>query len=290
MNEIKLIQSALNAHGFPCTVDGIFGPKTEAAVKEFQTNNDLTADGIFGPLTKAKLGLAGAPPASAPTNWDGSFVLGYDVAHYQSALTAADWVNAHAKGIRFMYPKAIDGVSGPDSSLARFKKDAKAASILSFAGYGFNRFSIDPRKQAEKLVEITQGVQSGELPHVIDDEWSNTSADASRYGNGKAMDAAAEDHIFAYLSRVEELSGVTPWHYTSNGFFRARNPERFARFPLILANYSSRLSDAQVPVPAPWKRETMRQYSGSLSTGHASEIDGDRFLGTLDQLKAYVKQ
>ncbi|PWM74502.1 MAG: hypothetical protein DBX59_03695 [Bacillota bacterium] len=36
-------------------VDGIFGAKTLAAVKEFQTENDLAADGIVGPLTWAKL-------------------------------------------------------------------------------------------------------------------------------------------------------------------------------------------------------------------------------------------
>jgi len=37
--------------------DGIFGPKTEAAVKQFQSNNGLTVDGIVGPKTLAKLGL-----------------------------------------------------------------------------------------------------------------------------------------------------------------------------------------------------------------------------------------
>ena len=42
-NDVRTLQSKLNL-----TPDGIFGPKTESAVKEFQKKNGLTADGIVG--------------------------------------------------------------------------------------------------------------------------------------------------------------------------------------------------------------------------------------------------
>lgn len=38
-------------------VDGIFGPMTQEAVKEFQRSNNLTVDGIVGPKTWEKLNV-----------------------------------------------------------------------------------------------------------------------------------------------------------------------------------------------------------------------------------------
>jgi peptidoglycan hydrolase-like protein with peptidoglycan-binding domain len=48
---IKTLQYLLRAHDHSVTVDGVFGPKTEAAVKAFQTSKGLSANGIVGPET-----------------------------------------------------------------------------------------------------------------------------------------------------------------------------------------------------------------------------------------------
>ena len=50
--DVITLQKKLNLHQ-----DGIFGPLTEEAVKEFQKNNGLTIDGIVGAKTWAKLGV-----------------------------------------------------------------------------------------------------------------------------------------------------------------------------------------------------------------------------------------
>lgn len=49
------LQRALNAAGPQLLVDGDFGPRTDAAVREFQRQHGLKVDGIAGPLTRAAL-------------------------------------------------------------------------------------------------------------------------------------------------------------------------------------------------------------------------------------------
>lgn len=50
------LQEALDQLGFdPGPIDGIAGPKTHAAIREFQAHEGLKVDGIYGPLTKKAL-------------------------------------------------------------------------------------------------------------------------------------------------------------------------------------------------------------------------------------------
>lgn len=57
-DEVRTVQSKLKRWGYyDGSVDGIFGPLTEKAVKKFQKNNGLTADGIVGAKTAAALGM-----------------------------------------------------------------------------------------------------------------------------------------------------------------------------------------------------------------------------------------
>jgi peptidoglycan hydrolase-like protein with peptidoglycan-binding domain len=53
---VKELQTRLNDIGYDCgTVDGKFGNKTLAAVKEFQRKHGLTDDGVVGRQTWAEL-------------------------------------------------------------------------------------------------------------------------------------------------------------------------------------------------------------------------------------------
>lgn len=53
--DVKTLQEMLNSNGYQLDVDGNFGPKTQAAVKDYQKKNNLTVDGIVGNHTWGSL-------------------------------------------------------------------------------------------------------------------------------------------------------------------------------------------------------------------------------------------
>lgn len=65
---VEELQTLLIRYGFnPGSIDGIFGPQTQAAVLGFQRSQGLVADGIVGPKTWAALGVdCQQPPSTCP--------------------------------------------------------------------------------------------------------------------------------------------------------------------------------------------------------------------------------
>ena len=52
---VKTLQEMLNSKGYNLAVDGIFGPKTKAAVKSYQKAHGLKVDGLVGDETWGSL-------------------------------------------------------------------------------------------------------------------------------------------------------------------------------------------------------------------------------------------
>jgi peptidoglycan hydrolase-like protein with peptidoglycan-binding domain/ElaB/YqjD/DUF883 family membrane-anchored ribosome-binding protein len=122
--EVARMQQELASKGFdPGGVDGIFGARTQAALKAFQQSRGLQVDGVFGPQSAAALYGApspapaprpapSAPPASDPVNALPAGILqlgsrGAGVRTLQAALAE--------KGFD---PGGIDGIFGAQTEAA----------------------------------------------------------------------------------------------------------------------------------------------------------------------------
>jgi murein DD-endopeptidase MepM/ murein hydrolase activator NlpD len=121
---VAALQVALRARGlYEGTIDGVKGDATERAVRAFQRKAGLPVDGVFGPKTRAALGRFGRPRIGSRPLDDGK--IGWDVAALQYALAwhgfpsgAIDGhFGAHTAAAVRRFQRwsslAVDGIAGP---------------------------------------------------------------------------------------------------------------------------------------------------------------------------------
>jgi peptidoglycan hydrolase-like protein with peptidoglycan-binding domain len=124
----------------PDSIDGVFGPETGQAVKDFQQSNGLTVDGIVGPVTWSHI----HPYREAsPTLQAGS--LGPVVAMLQKVLKTG-----------FGYGGAIDGVFG--SATETVVRQYQTNSGLPVTGVMDERTWIAPAGAAGATLESLSGL------------------------------------------------------------------------------------------------------------------------------------
>ncbi len=101
--EVKTLQTALNNAGqYGLTVDGVFGKKTETAVKDFQRCHDLSVDGIAGAKTWSKLGYETADEVSPCSRMITKLIV-HCTATPEGEDFTVDAVNASHKARGFSY-------------------------------------------------------------------------------------------------------------------------------------------------------------------------------------------
>ncbi|MBO4884615.1 MAG: peptidoglycan-binding protein [Clostridia bacterium] len=134
---VREVQTLLNKHGYSVgRVDGTYGPKTEAAVRLFQSYNGLAVDGVVGDTTLAALRSANPVQYSVPVQYPklrrGDYgdpvkklqtrlaALGYykgTVSGYYSASTEEAVINFQRdKGLR------VDGIAGQQTQTVLYGK------------------------------------------------------------------------------------------------------------------------------------------------------------------------
>jgi peptidoglycan hydrolase-like protein with peptidoglycan-binding domain len=115
---VKTLQYLLNTHAQAISVDGIFGPRTEEAVKKLQQQKGLAADGIVGPQTW---------PVTVVTVRQGS--TGSGVRGVQEEFQFRNLSGDPSKGVQ------VDGIFGPKTDAAvRGFQDALGITVDGVVG------------------------------------------------------------------------------------------------------------------------------------------------------------
>lgn len=130
-DKVTQLQRDLTRLGYPLEDDGVFGPKTDAAVKKFQRDHGLEADGIVGPKTRAAIERATTPVPTARLS-QGS--KGEQVRELQNALVKLGFMtqaqmntgpgtfgprtDAALKAFQRSHGLTADGIYGPRSQAA----------------------------------------------------------------------------------------------------------------------------------------------------------------------------
>jgi peptidoglycan hydrolase-like protein with peptidoglycan-binding domain len=163
--QIPGLQVALQARGFyRGSIDGIAGPLTAKAVRDFQRSRKLRVDGLAGPQTRRALGRLGRPLFGSRTLARGT--IGWDVSVLQFLLAR-----------RGAAPPRLNGNFGPGTRAAviRFQRRVGLAQdgIVGAATRAALLGKKIPRSPARRTPRVIHRVREGETLAGI----------AARYGS-----------------------------------------------------------------------------------------------------------
>lgn len=213
-DEVKELQTALNNNGYNLDVDGSYGSKTQAAVKDYQTKNNLKVDGVVGNQTWGSL---------FPTETDGS--------------TGENASNATTTTKKTALQLAMDSAPkyNPDSDLVTQAKAALEAHLSSKPGeyqspyqqqindtldkiLNREKFSYDLNGDALHQQHKNQYSTLGQ--QAMMDTMGQAAALTGGYGNSYAQNAgqqAYQGYLQQLNDRVPELAQLAYDMYSREG-------------------------------------------------------------------------
>lgn len=213
---VRQLQRALNQVGYSLDVDGGFGPKTRAAVIDYQKKNKLQVDGVAGSETMGcLLGQINGKTSSKKTTTSKQVLSGV-------SDETADALHKLEKGY-----KPSDDVKAAQAVVTSMQALKPEAYQSSFAGQlaalydqisNREAFSYDPTEDATYQRYAAIYTRQGKM--AMEDTMGQSAALTGGYGSSYTQNAGQQ----AYNQYLQELSELVPeleknaWNcYTRHG-------------------------------------------------------------------------
>ena len=196
-SSVSELQKLLNQNGYGLSVDGIFGAKTQAAVRDYQAKNNLSVDGIVGQNTWGALYGAGGSTAGAAG---------------ETQKTTADWLSEYEGKKPGDYAPSQDVSDAlailkeyegkkPGEYQSKYEEqiDALLNGVLNREAFTYD-FNADPLYQQY----ANQYQQKGKL--AMADAMGAAAALSGGYGNSYAQTVGQQ----TYQGYLQGLNDVIP--------------------------------------------------------------------------------
>lgn len=197
-DDVKKLQEALNNAGYSLDTDGIYGSKTESAVRDYQQKNNLTVDGIAGVNTQGSLYGTGTNPTAPtePVKTTTDYLKETETARptYQQSQAVTDAAEM-LKNQESMKPGAYQGTY--QQQIEQILADIQNRKEFSYD------FNADPIYQQYKDQYMTQGQLAAQ------NAMAEAAALSGGFGNSYAQQVAQQTN----QSYLQQLNNVIPELY-----------------------------------------------------------------------------
>lgn len=258
---VSKLQTILNEHGYGLAVDGIFGEKTRAAVRDYQKRYNLKLDGIAGPETWGS--LLGQNGSSSSGSYTGGGSSGKTSTSTNLPLgKVSDGTAAALDRLEKGYTPSsdVEAEQALLDSLAQLRPgdyesdftaqlDALYQEISSRPG-----FSYDPGSDAAYQSYALQYARQGRA--AMADTLGQTAHLTGGYGSSYAQSAAQQ----SYQRYLQQLSDVLPQlqsaaysRYRDEGdalldrykLLQGQDEEAYGRWQDLVSAWQKEVSQAQ---------------------------------------------
>lgn len=204
-SEVEKLQNYLNQVGnYGLTVDGKYGPKTQDAVKKYQSSNNLTVDGIAGDETWGSLSDAVSKNTANNSNNNNAVSTPQDTAH-----AAPDYSKySYDASADTAYQQALAALQQATSAVPNYQAsyDDQLQEIYNQI-VNRDKFSYDLNQDALYQQYADQYQMMGQQASM--DTMGQAAALTGGYGNSWASTAGNQ----AYQAYLQQLNEVVPELY-----------------------------------------------------------------------------